>query len=456
MAPDPLTPWKVVFEEPDWLRLRDHLFRGDSDEHGAVLMCGVVDDSYARNLLVRDVVLAQDGVDYVAGSKGYRALTPEFVVSQIDECARRRLAYLAVHNHGGSDSVAFSSTDNAAHERGYPALLDITRVGPVGALVLARNAVAGDIWEPTGRASVRETLVLGAVRRRVFPSPPALAPTAAPRDHRQVLLFGEVGQALLFDLRVGIVGLGGAGSLINQALVHLGVGELVLVDDDIVDETSLGRTVGTHPTDVGHAKVLVGERLASGIRPGDVRIRRYRSNVTSSDAALALASCDAIFLAADSMQARHVVNAVCMQYLVPGFQVGAKVVSDVDGQILDVFAVSRALGPAGVCLWCAELILRDRLSHEALSPEERGRAQYVTDVPAPAVITMNMMATSFALNDFLFSFVGIHSASDLSPRRYPFLSREPVVEASSARRAACPECSGRKAFGNSMRLPTIL
>jgi hypothetical protein len=98
----------------------------------------------------------------------------------------------------------------------------------------------------------------------------------------------------------------------------------------------------------GHAKVRVAERLASWICPRDLRVRVYRSNVTSPDAALALGACDVIFLAADSMQARHIVNAVCMQYLIPGFQVGAKVSLDTDGTVLDAFAVSRAIGPANL------------------------------------------------------------------------------------------------------------
>lgn len=456
MAAIALNPWNLVCARADWQRLNDHLFPGDGDEHGAVLACGVLDDGATRRLLVREVHLAQDRTDYVPGKAGYRALTTDFIVKHIDACAREKLAYLAVHNHGGSDAVAFSSTDLASHERGYPALLDITEGGPVGALVLARNAVAGDIWERTGRAAVAETIVLGPNRTRIFPQPPRAPAAARAQHHRQTLLFGDVGQALLSQLRIGIVGLGGAGSLICQALVHLGVGELVLVDDDVIDETNLSRIAGSLPTDIGHAKVLVAKRLASWIRPGHVRVRTYKESVTAPDAALALAACDAIFLAADSMQARHVVNAICMQYLVPGFQVGAKVTSTAGGTVSDAYAVSRVLGPLGLCMWCHELILRDQLALEALTPEERRRARYVDEVPAPSVITMNMMASSYALNDFLFSFVGLHGAEGLGPRWYHFLAREPVVEGAPATPHACSECAGRKAFGSRRGLPVAV
>ncbi|WP_197077645.1 hypothetical protein, partial [Microbacterium sp. Ag1] len=91
-------------------------------------------------------MLAEDGVDYVAGDRGYRKLTASFVADNIDVCAEEELAYLAVHNHGGQAEVGFSRTDMASHERGYPALLDINDGVPVGALVFATGAVAGDLW----------------------------------------------------------------------------------------------------------------------------------------------------------------------------------------------------------------------------------------------------------------------------------------------------------------------
>ncbi len=67
-----------------------------------------------------------------------------------------------MHCHGGTDEVGFSSDDLASHRRGYPALLDITDGGPVGALVLARNALAGDIWTRNGRYEIDYTNVIGS------------------------------------------------------------------------------------------------------------------------------------------------------------------------------------------------------------------------------------------------------------------------------------------------------
>src|SRR5690349_4813552 len=126
--------------------LNKHLFPGDGDEHGAVIAAGIVESETGMRLLARELFLALDGVDYVPGKYGYRALTAKFVAEVSDYCAEENLCYLAIHCHGGRDHVAFSTDDINSHEKGYPALLDITKGQPVGGLVFAENAVAGDIW----------------------------------------------------------------------------------------------------------------------------------------------------------------------------------------------------------------------------------------------------------------------------------------------------------------------
>ena len=104
-------------------------------------------------LLVQHVQPAEVGTDYVDGQYGYRALTPTFIHREILRCRDSGLAYLAVHNHGDDRHVEFSRIDLESHERGYPALLDIGRGVPVGALVYGQRSVAGRYlaagWQPS-------------------------------------------------------------------------------------------------------------------------------------------------------------------------------------------------------------------------------------------------------------------------------------------------------------------
>ena len=106
----------------------------------------------------------------------HRRLTATFVNDRVRYCRDEQLAYLAIHNHGGGTAVEFSSIDLRSHERGYPALLDIARGQPVGALVIAREAVAGDIWTRDGRHPIGETVILDRNIRRLYPRPSAAPP----------------------------------------------------------------------------------------------------------------------------------------------------------------------------------------------------------------------------------------------------------------------------------------
>src|SRR5271154_6212896 len=97
--------------KPHFNRLMSHLFPGDGDEHGAVIAAGICESEQGMRLLTREVFLAEDGIDYVPGKHGYRALTADFVARVSDYCAREQLCYFAIHCHGGNDSVDFSTTD---------------------------------------------------------------------------------------------------------------------------------------------------------------------------------------------------------------------------------------------------------------------------------------------------------------------------------------------------------
>src|SRR5438477_12177042 len=52
-------------------RLNRHLFPGDGDEHGALILAGVVETPRETRFLAREIVLARDGLDFVPGQFGY-------------------------------------------------------------------------------------------------------------------------------------------------------------------------------------------------------------------------------------------------------------------------------------------------------------------------------------------------------------------------------------------------
>lgn len=237
-------PHRLVLPAGLKAQLDQHLFPGDYDEHGAVILAGVAETAHEVRLLARELVVAQDGHDFVPGERGYRMLKADFITPLVLRARDERLVYLAVHNHGGTHRVTFSHDDIRSHERGYPALLQIVRGMHVGALVFAKNAVAGDIWRSEGgRVVLDGATVVGPSRELLTPAPRNEHLRSDPRYDRQVRLFGDRGQDFLARARVAVIGLGGIGSLIAEFMGRLGVGEFLIVDPDRAEWTNVPRLV---------------------------------------------------------------------------------------------------------------------------------------------------------------------------------------------------------------------
>jgi tRNA A37 threonylcarbamoyladenosine dehydratase len=479
MAPITLTPISLRISEDMMQELHGHLFPGDGEEHGAVLAASVVQTSRGIRLLAHRLFLAEEGVDYLPGTIGHRMLTADFVMDCVLECADLEMAYLAIHCHGGSNHVGFSPTDMESHERGYPALRDIVDGPPVGGLVFAKNAVAGDIWLANGERHELDVLVVPGVNVQELRAEPETPPPASDeRYDRQARLFGDRGQRLLARHKVGVIGAGGAGSLIIQQLAHLGVGELVIIDPDRIEASNLSRVVGSRPSDirwVGNSllaraarrlgwqatfKVDIARRLVREVAGDASTLTTYARSVIEPTPVDALIDCDYIFLAADSMQARLLFNAVVHQYLIPGSQMGVKAQVDAEtGDLLDLFAVNRPVIPGRGCLWCNGLIPADKLQEEATNPEQLRRQRYVDDddIPAPSVITMNSVAASLATNGFLMSVTNLLETPELTWIRYNPRDGE-FIEEMPRRSPDCLQCSqlGRLARGATTRLPIAL
>jgi hypothetical protein len=439
-------PWELIVPGHLWDDLNAHLFPGDDDEHGAVMLAGIHVRGDRVRLLARELVVAKDGVDHVPSNRGYKMIKAEFIHPLIRRARDQNLVFLSIHNHGGHDVVEFSDLDLASHERGYPALIDIARGMPVGGLVFATNAIAGDIWLKSGRrVSLKQAIVLGDERKVLKPrrQTPSSVWNSALYD-RQIRLFGEEGQRLIQKMRVGIVGLGGAGSILAELLARLGVSDFVLMDPDRVERSNLPRLVASRFTDAIWPRKKKVDLAARNIWRANRRaqIRKVAGSIGTQENAGKLLDCDFIFLAADQMTARLAFNSIVHQYLIPGVQVGARVVTDPAlGEILDVYAVSRPVNPSTGCLWCNGLIDPTKLQSEATERKQAAAQAYGTESRAPSVISLNALAAADAVNYFQFWVTGLakKGTSELFRRHKPL--RGALIQEIPRADDDCLECS---------------
>lgn len=134
------------------------------------------------------------------------------------------------------------------------------------------------------------------------------------RYSRQTILpeVGEEGQGRLRDAHVLVVGAGGLGSPVLQYLCAAGVGHLVIVDHDTVEESNLHRQPIYRMTDVGSLKARAARDalLASN---SDVRIEAVCEQLTPNNAARLVGGVDIVVDAADSFAATYVLSDECLR-----------------------------------------------------------------------------------------------------------------------------------------------
>lgn len=446
--------WSARIAQRDYEQLLAHLHPGDDDEHAAFLYAGEMATPKGHRLLVRRVVPVADQDFGPSDRGGYRQVAAHALARAAIECEAEGLRLLWAHSHPGAvQHVGFSRPDLATHERAHPHMINMTGGRPVASLVLGTASVAGEVWLPGGVVAELDHLdVVGARTARLTASPLATARTSA-RFARQVLMFGAEGQATLRSMTVAVVGAGGGGSLLVQSLAHLGVGRIIIIDFDRVDITNLSRIVGATPMDArrGRLKVDVLRRLVRSIDP-DIDVVAIAGDITCAVDARALLAADYVFSATDTQFARFAVNAICHQYLIPGAQVGAKVVTSDDGAVQLAYAMHRPIDLGGACLECGAAIDPDALRREQLDDVDRRAQAYVNspagnDIVDPSVITLNSAAVAMAMLDFQLSATGMFSPRTRLAQRIYHAPERALRDRQAATRPGCRWCDRHVAGG---------
>lgn len=136
------------------------------------------------------------------------------------------------------------------------------------------------------------------------------------RYRRQIALFGEEAQERLASARAVVAGAGGLGCPVALYLAAAGVGEIRLVDGDVVDRTNLNRQVLHGDRDVGRAKVESAAEKLRAQNPEITVIATYAAIDEENAAALADGA-DIIIDATDNFPVRYVLNRAALRLGVP-------------------------------------------------------------------------------------------------------------------------------------------
>ena len=120
---------------------------------------------------------------------------------------------------------------------------------------------------------------------------------------RTEMLIGKEAIEKLKKAKVAIFGIGGVGSYTVEALARAGIGNFVLVDKDIVDETNLNRQIIATTKTIGRPKVELAKERILEINP-NAKIEIYQQFFLPNTEGILDDSIDYIVDAVDTVTAK--------------------------------------------------------------------------------------------------------------------------------------------------------
>ncbi|MCL2590141.1 MAG: tRNA threonylcarbamoyladenosine dehydratase [Betaproteobacteria bacterium] len=152
-----------------------------------------------------------------------------------------------------------------------------------------------------------------------FPIPPDVDPKR--RFGGLERLYGEGTVTRLAAARVAVVGIGGVGCWVAEALARSGIGMLKLIDPDNLVESNINRQIHAFDSTLGQAKVTAMAARVGSIHP-QCRVEVVEDFLTPENAATLLCNIDLVVDAIDHVRAKAAIAVHCCQTRLPLLMAG--------------------------------------------------------------------------------------------------------------------------------------
>ncbi len=140
------------------------------------------------------------------------------------------------------------------------------------------------------------------------------------RYSRQILFdgIGEAGQARLAESRAVIIGCGALGAVQAETLARAGVGYLVLVDRDFVEESNLQRQIMFEESDARDRlpKAVAAERRIARVNSA-IQVEPVVTDVNFKNIEELIAGADVVLDGTDNFETRFLINDACVKTKTP-------------------------------------------------------------------------------------------------------------------------------------------
>jgi hypothetical protein len=403
-------------------QLQQHLFPGDGKEAVAVALCGRYESDGLSILLTHNIELIPH--NECKRDEDYIRWKTDRIIPLLEKAEKYNMAILKIHSHPGGYSC-FSEIDDNSDTEFFKSVYGWCDYDGVhgSAIMLPDGEIFGRVFKPDLSSFSFQKIAVAGDCIKLW-NKRALN-VSDDFSLRTIQAFGDGTYAKLKGMKVCVIGCSGTGSPVIEQLVRLGVGCIVLIDPDRVEKKNINRILNTNINDA-EEKLYKVDVLASAIRKIGIetKVIVYKQNLYNSQEAIhELITCDVLFGCMDSVDGRHLASQISNFYLIPYFDLGVRLDADGKGGIQGIIASVHYIQPGCSSLLSRGLYTSQRLFDDSLlrqDPEEfkkREKEGYVhnANVDRPAVISINMLISSLAINELLNR---LHPFKDEFPSNY--------------------------------------
>lgn len=223
-------------------------------------------------------------------------------------------------------------------------------------------------------------------------------------------MFGRGTVSSLSKMTIGVAGASGTGSIVCELLYRLGVGRLVVVDNDVIEERNLNRILNSKASDASnHVKKVDMLSEAFRLIGLNTKVVPIDSLILSRKAVKALSQCDFIFGCLDSVDGRSQLNRISTYYCIPYIDLGVGLRANKQGGIASIGGEVRYVIPGESSLLTRGTYTQADITAASISRSNPDNLKqliadkYIKDAneESPAVISVNMTVASMGVNDML-------------------------------------------------------
>jgi len=403
-----MTNYKLRISGKHYNQLKGGLYPGDGMEAGALAVCGRHSSDQGIILLVQKVFVVPAEA-YLSRKRDFLEWDTEWVTDIINDAEAENLSLIKFHSHPGGWNQ-FSKRDD---------LTDIELLNewttwydtdtPHGSVIMLPNGeMFGRVLYSIDQFIPFQSIAVAGDQYHYWIVHKDAGFIEA--ESRNLQTFGAGTTAALKNLKIGIVGASGTGSVAIEQLARLGVGHLVIVDPDRVEEKNLNRILNATRQDAVNQRYKV-DVLGDAIEEMGFStiVTKITSNLASPEAIREMASCDVLFGCMDGAEGRHVLNRIASYYVTPYLDVGIALQAKDQGGILQITGAVHYIQPSGSSLLSRGVYSLDEVEAESMQrmdPDlytERRKQNYIAEAneDSPAVIPVNMHYASLMILEFL-------------------------------------------------------